>query len=305
MKIFISTSSFAKYDKGPLKALKKNRIKYTLNPYKRRLTRDEIFKILKKGQYNGLIAGTEPLSGDVLQEVSPLKVISRVGVGLDNVDLKRARALNIKVYNTPYVLIDSVSELTIGLILSGLRKITSMDKDMRKKRWNKEMGLLLCGKTLGLIGFGKIGRRVAGLAHLFGAKIHYYDIKTIKNTKYKQVSLKKLLKTSDIVSIHASSTKRFITKNAISNMKNGAILVNTSRGSVIDEEALYKALKSGKIAMACLDVFNSEPYSGKLAKLNNVVLTPHIGSYAREARVEMEKEAVGNLIKGFKKARIL
>ncbi len=306
MKVFISTTTFGQYDKEPLQILKKRRIDYRLNPYKRRLSKDEIGTILNSGSYGGLIAGTEPLTKDVLEGASgPLRVISRVGVGLEDIDLDTARRLNIRVYNTPDVLTDSVAELTMGLILSSLRKITSMDRKIRQGEWRKEMGSLLKAKTLGIIGFGRIGKRVARLVRPFGADIVFYDIKRIKDNVFKQVSLDRLLKISDIISIHSATKERLINKNKISKMKRNALLINTSRGSVIDESALYKALKSGRVACAALDVYGNEPYSGKLTSLDNTILTPHVGSYARESRIAMEIKAVENLIKGFKEVRLL
>lgn len=302
MKVFISTTTFAQFSKEPLDILRKNKIDFVLNPLKRKLFEQEIGKFLKENSYVGLIAGTEPITKSVLTKAISLKVISRVGVGIDNIDLPEAKKLKIKVYNTPNVLIDSVAELTIGLILNALRKISLMDRNIRNKAWNKEMGLLFKGKTLGIIGFGKIGRRVALLAKTFGAGVIFYDVKPIKTKIARQVTFIKLVKDADIISIHSSGKGILISKDEIKNMKEGVILVNTSRGSTIDEEALYSGLKSGKIAFAALDVFNNEPYSGKLTGVENCILTPHIGSYARESRIQMEIEAVNNLIKGLSTA---
>ncbi|NQT06403.1 MAG: hydroxyacid dehydrogenase [Candidatus Omnitrophica bacterium] len=305
MKAFISTTSFGEYSKEPLDLLRRNGIDYTLNTRRRRLREDEILNILKMDSYVGLIAGTEALTKDVLKGAEMLKVISRVGVGLDNVDLQSAKRENIRVYNTPSILTDSVAELTIALILSSLRKIVSVDRNMRSGTWKKEMGLLFRDKVLGIIGFGKIGGRVAQLANAFGAKTVFYDIEAINDNSSAQVSLEELLKASDIVAIHSSSKERLIGKNEISAMKPGAILINTSRGSAIDEDALYDAISSGRIASAALDVYNNEPYAGKLTGLENVILTPHIGSYAKEARIEMEIESVNNLVKGFREVGLL
>jgi D-3-phosphoglycerate dehydrogenase len=301
-KVFISTTNFGKFDSQPLSILKRNKIVLVFNSLSRKLTEQEIGRFLAEGLYVGLIAGTEPITKPVLAKAKSLKVISRVGVGMDNIDLSVAKKLHIKVYNTPNVLIDSVAELTIGLILNALRKISLMDGNMRNKVWNKEMGLLFKGKTLGIIGFGKIGRRVALLAKAFGADVIFYDIRPIKSKIAKQVTFAKLIKEADIISIHSSGTGRLITKDEIRNMKEGVVLVNTSRGGAIDEKALYDALKSGKIASVAMDVFNNEPYSGKLVELENCILTPHIGSYAKESRIQMEIEAVNNLIKGLGKA---
>lgn len=300
MKVFISTTTFAKYSKEPLSILKKHGLDYGMNPYGRKLKEAEIGDILKENSYAGLIAGTEPLTGKVLKAAGSLKAISRVGVGLDNIDLEAAKKQNIKVRNTPSVLIDSVAELTIGLILCCLRRITSADRNIRRNVWKKEMGLLLKGKTLGIIGFGGIGKRVAQMAKVFGLKVLFHDIKRLKLKAYEQVSLDRLLEESDIISIHSSTKDLLISKKEISKMKRGAVLINTSRGTAVDEQDLYKALKTGKISVAAMDVFNNEPYSGKLRELENVVLTPHVGSYAMEARIMMEIEAVKNLIKDLK-----
>ncbi len=300
MKIFISTTTFAEYDKTPLALLKRYKISYDLNLKKRTLSEDEILEILSNNSYAGLIAGTEPLTEKVLQNAKALKVISRVGVGIDNIALEAAERLGIKVINTPDVLIEAVSELTIALILSCLRGITLADRNMHDGIWEKRMGFLLKDKTLGIIGFGRIGQRVARIARTFGARIIFSDLTKIKSGVFKQVAIDDLVKNSDIISLHCSSKNRLITAGAIRKMKKGAILVNTSRGAAVDGKALYQALNSGKISSAALDVHEKEPYSGKLTELKNIILTPHIGSYAKEARVNMEIEAVKNLLKKLK-----
>jgi D-3-phosphoglycerate dehydrogenase len=240
------------------------------------------------------------LTENVLKGARGLKVISRVGVGLDNVDLEAAKKLKIKVYNTPDVLTDSVAELTLGLMLNCLRKISLMDRNIRSKVWKKEMGVLLKGKTVGLIGFGRIGRRVGQLAMAFGAEIIFSDPLKVKSSLGKQVSLEKLLKQADVISIHAASKEALIKDEEIAKTKPGVIIINTSRGTTISETALLNGLKSGKVASAGLDVFEPEPYSGELLNFDNVVLSAHAGSYAKEARVSMELEAVENLLKGLR-----
>jgi len=298
MKIFISTSAFAKFDKKPLELLGNKKIEHTLNPFKRKLTEDEIIGILKTNQYVGLIAGNEPLTKKALAGTNSLKVISRPGVGLDNVDLEAAKDFNIQVYNTPDILTDSVAELTIGLILCCLRKICQMNRQTHEKVWQKQIGSLFKGKTLGLIGFGKIGQRVAELARAFGAEIIFYDLRQIKNKIAQQVSFEDLYKESDIISIHSSGRDKIIGEPEILKMKDGVLLINTARGQSIDEDSLYKGIISGKIKAAGLDVYHQEPYSGKLLELDNIVTTPHIGSYAKEAKLKMELEAVKNLLRG-------
>jgi D-3-phosphoglycerate dehydrogenase len=162
------------------------------------------------------------------------------------------------------------------------------------------MGVLLKGKTVGLIGFGRIGRRVGQLAMAFGAEIIFSDPLKVKSSLGKQVSLEKLLKQADVISIHAASKEALIKDEEIAKTKPGVIIINTSRGTTISETALLNGLKSGKVASAGLDVFEPEPYSGELLNFDNVVLSAHAGSYAKEARVSMELEAVENLLKGLR-----
>ena len=299
-KVFIATSSFGEDDPSVLKMLTDAGLAYTLNPYRRRLNEAEIVQGLVEGEYTGLLAGLEPLTRNALAQAKALKVISRVGVGMDNVDQGAAKELGIKVFNTPGVLTDSVAELTLGLMLSALRKIPLMDRQIREGRWVKSMGALLKGKTVGIVGFGAIGQRVAELVLAFGAKVVFTDVHEVIEAGAQQVPLAELIAQADIISFHSSGKECLVSDNEIARMKEGVILVNTARGSLIDEGALARGLSSGKIGAAALDVFCDEPYAGGLAELDTTVLTAHVGSYAREARVQMERMAVVNLINAFK-----
>lgn len=301
-KVFISTTSFAKDDQSPLKLLESAGMDISLNPLAKKLSEREISEFLKDTDY--LIAGTESLTRAVLGSAKKLKIISRVGVGLDNVDLQAAEEFGIKVYNTPYGPTISVAELTIGLVLDLLRMVSNMDRDMRSGVWKKRMGNLLKGKKVGIVGFGRIGQKVAELMMPFGAEISYYDVGDIKkqlNCSFKK--LNDLLQWADIITLHCSASeegKAIIGKDELKRMNKGAWLVNASRGGLVDEAALYSSLKEGHLSGAALDVFEEEPYRGPLTGLDNVILTPHIGSYAKEARVKMEIDAVENLLKGLK-----
>lgn len=296
-KVFVSTTTFAQEDPTILEVLARAGIVVTLNPLKRRLSEEEITEFIVRGGYDGLLAGLEPLTKKVLSKAQRLQVISRIGVGLDNVDQPAARKLGIKVFNTPGVLRDAVAELTIGLILAALRKITLSDRNMHQGKWSKEMGSLLKGKTLGIVGFGNIGERVASLASAFGASIIFYDVRKLKKNKAKQVTFPKLIESADIITLHSSSQDCLINEKEIKALKQGVIIVNTARGRLIDEKALIKGLSSGKVSCAALDVFEQEPYKGELCKYENVILTAHIGSYAKEARIMMERMAVENILK--------
>lgn len=300
-KIAILTSSFGVEDKRPISIIEGNGIKITLNPYGRKLTKEEIVPLCKDSI--GIISGTEILDEAILGQLKGLAVISRCGAGLDNVDLACAKRLGIKIFNTPDAPTAAVSELTIGLMLNLLRKVNVMDAGIRKDKWEKLMGNLLNEKKIGIIGFGKIGRKVAYLLSRFGCEIAYSDPNVEDGVSgYKRMPIEDLLKWADIISIHASAKNKIIGSRELALMKKGSWIVNISRGTSLDEDALYKSLKSGHVAGAALDVFEQEPYNGPLKALANVILTPHIGSYAREARIKMELESAENLLKGLKEA---
>lgn len=304
MKIAITTTSFAKFDNQPLQLLKNSGFDVVLNPYGRKLTGDETVELAAEAV--GLIAGTESLDKSVLGKLPLLKVISRCGVGMDNVDLETAEILNIKVVNTPLGPTMAVAELTVGLILDLLRKTTLMNREMRAGIWKKRMGNHLNGKRVGIIGFGRIGQKAGELLRAFGCVIGYYDsvrVEGLKDSKAKRMELDELLRKSDIITIHVSGKydKPLLGTKELEMMKKGTWLVNVARGGVVDEQALLYALKNGRLAGAALDVFEKEPYNGPFKELDNVILTPHIGSYAKEARVEMEMQAARNLIEGLRR----
>ena len=183
-------------------------------------------------------------------------------------------------------------------MFSCARGVARFDRDIREGRWQKRTGILVQGKTVGFIGFGRIGKRAAGLFSALGCKIVYCD-PFVKDKTFSKKEMDDLVRISDIVVLTAEAKETIITKELLSRFKEKAILINTARGSLIDENALYDALKSEKLFAAGVDVFENEPYEGKLVGLKDIVLTPHIGSYAKETRMRMEKEAVQNLIKGF------
>jgi len=302
MRVFISTSTFAEYDKLPLKLLNDAGMNVQVNPYRRKLTLDECLSLYK--DIDGLIAGTEALTAEVLKSARNLRVISRCGAGMDNIDLELAKQRGIKVFNTPDSPTVAVAELTVGLMLALLRHIPGGDGDIRAGRWQKRMGNLLQGKRVGIIGFGRIGQKVAELVLGFGAQVVYCD-PAVNRADYTRMSLDKLLSQADIVSLHLSgggNDTPLLGDKELRSMKQGSWLINCARGGVVDEAALSQVLQQGWLSGAAVDVFEQEPYTGPLAKLDNVILTPHIGSYAVESRVDMEVQAVKNLIKGLKNA---
>ncbi len=303
MLIAISLSSF--YNLKCLSLLESFGFEARLNTYKRGLKGEEIVHFCSGAV--GLIAGTEKLNKEILGKVPTLRVISRCGIGLDNIDLVAAERLGIKVYNTPDAPTNAVAELTLGLILDCLRNISSSDRSIRSGKWNTPMGELRGEKTVGIVGFGRIGRAVSRLAMAFGTRVLAFDIARKEEGGVNFVSFEELLSRADVVTLHLSydpERGQIITAGAIDKMRDESYLINTSRGKLVDENALYEALKSGKLAGAALDVFESEPYNGDLIALENVILTPHMGSNARETRIEMEKQAVENLLKGLKEVGV-
>jgi len=305
MSILVTTSSFASYSSEPLKLLDEEGYKIELNQTGRKITSDELLSYAKGCE--GLIAGTEQYSKDVLSRMENLKVISRLGVGIDNIDINETKKLNIKVFTTQTSPSLAVAELAIGSMLNLARKIPFMNQQMKVGKWEKSMGILFSQKTLGIVGLGTIGKKVAELLTGFNLKILAFD--NIQDDEFSRkhgidfCDLDELLRNSDFVSIHLNASKEnhhLINKSKLNLMKEDAFLINTSRGEVVDEKAVEEALRKGRLGGAALDVFEKEPYDGKLNGLENVFLTPHIGSYAKEIRIKMEIDATKNLINGLK-----
>lgn len=299
--LVISTSSFDIDNNPPLQHLLQNGMQIITNPHRRKLTEDEIIDLLSGGAV-GLIAGIEPLTERVFQSVKNLKVISRCGAGLDNVDLAAAKNHGIIVLNTPEAPAQAVAELTMGFILSLLRQINAIDQAVRKGEWPRTQGRLLAAQTVGIIGLGHIGRRVARLCQAFEATVIAHDsYVTQAPADILLLPLEQLLATADIITLHlpcSASTHHLLNAKALATMKPEAMVINTARGGLVDENALAEALKTGKLAAAALDVFEQEPYQGPLLELGNVTLTSHVGSLARESRLRMEIEAAENLLQG-------
>jgi D-3-phosphoglycerate dehydrogenase len=306
LQILISTSTFNLDNFSELSAITNSGIKVKLNPFNARLTEDQAIDLLGQNSI-GLIAGLEPLNQKVLQSATALKVIARVGTGLDNVDLAAAKKLGIKVLNTPDAPTSAVAELTLGHILGLLRNIARTDRQIRDNKWQGQMGSLLEAKTVGVIGFGRIGRNVARLVSAFGAKVIVHDPFTHAKD-FENCSLKELCEQSDVLTLHvpfSDETHHIIGSEEIQAMKPGSFVVNVSRGGLVDEDSLLSALESGHLAGAALDCFEQEPYFGPLSKLENVQMTAHMGTYARETRDLMEQEASLLLVKALREMKLV
>ena len=300
-KIFVALSTFAEYGNAPLDLLDRCGLEYFINPLKRRVKQQEIIEMGKDSA--GIIAGVEPYDKDVLNQLPALKCISRCGVGIDNIDLDLAREKGIIIRNTPDVVIQPVVELTIAMAFDLMRRVASHTQWMKEKKWQKTAGNMLAGKTIGILGLGRIGRKVAEAFFKLDANVIGCDIQPDENWAKKHgvdiVDTETLLKKSDIFSIHISvlNDNPFILgESQISFMKRGSWVINVSRGNLVDENALFEALQSGHLTGAALDVYAQEPYAGKLCNLDNVILTPHIATLTVESRLQMETEAVKNLL---------
>jgi D-3-phosphoglycerate dehydrogenase len=301
MKILTAPSSIGEISSKPFDLLYENGYDVINNPFRRKLTEDEVIELAK--DCIGIVAGVEPLTKRVMDALPELRCISRVGVGMDNVDLEYAQSKNIVVVNTPDGPTRSVAELTLSMTMSMLRRIPQADIALKNRQWKKQTGNLIFNKTIGIIGLGRIGRMVAELFRSIGNTVigfdPYADKQWAKEKDVSLVSFEEVLSQTDILSMHIPGNKdktSVIGEREIEKMKDGAFLVNLSRGGVVDETALYRALENGKLAGAAVDVFTQEPYFGPLCELDNIILTPHIGSYAKEGKLQMEVDAVNNLI---------
>ena len=304
-KILTSPSSFGQVGSKPVELLSQHNFEIINNPFGRKLTENEVIKLGK--DCVGIVAGVEPLTKRVMDTLPQLKCISRVGTGMDNVDLEYTKQKGIVVVNTPDGPTRAVAELTLGMVMSLLRRIPQADTNLKQGKWKKEIGNLLFGKKIGVIGLGRIGKMVAELFSGLGNQVMGFDLypdsEWAKGKKIDLTDMDWLLKEADIVTLHIPSNSDgspVIAMKELEKCKDGAFLINLARGDIVDEDALYNVLKSGKLKGAAVDVFAREPYSGPLCKLDNVILTPHLGSYASETKLQMEIDAVKNLIQVLK-----
>ena len=307
-KLVISTSSFDVEGNSSLNHLVNSGMHIVRNSYKRKLTEDEAIELLGEDTI-GMIAGIEPLTERVFSSAKNLKVVSRCGAGLDSVELAAAKLHGISVFNTPEAPAQAVAELTMGLMLAALRRICQTDRLLRINEWPRMQGQLFAAQTVGIIGLGHIGKRVARLSQAFDARVIAHD-PHIDPTSHgvESVSLEELFAEANVISLHVpytTDTHHLLDAKSFARMKPGSIIINAARGGLIDETALDEALISGHLGMAALDVFEQEPYHGPLTKNDRMILTSHIGSLAKESRKCMELEAAENLLKGLINADLI
>ena len=302
MKVFVSTIPFSDPNTLPMEALKSAGLAVKINNLGRKLTTAELAD--KIGDADCLIAGTEVIDCSVFDKAPNLKLIARVGIGLDGVDLLEARKRGIKVTYTPDAPAPAVAELTIGLMLQLARNIGISNSDLREGNWKRHFGYRLSEMTIGIIGSGRIGSRVVRRLAAFGSPRILInsldrDDSISPNLKLEWVDKEYLYKNSDLISLHVPLTREtnnMIAMNELEMMKSNCMIINTARGGIINEKDLFEALSKGSIAQAAIDVFLEEPYAGPLRDLNNCFLTAHLGSMSYDCRSRMEIEAAQEVV---------
>ena len=255
-----------------------------------------------------LVSGRLKINRTVLGNAQNIKMIQRTGVGLDSIDLEYIRNHDIPFYVNKGVNAQSVAEHTILLMLASLRNLVEINENTKRGIWKKQaQGVCtheLCGKTVGLIGMGEIGRKVAGMLKAFGAEVLYNDVSKMKQEDENALGIKfstreEIIEKSDIISLHCpltDDTRHMINDRAVNKMKNGVILINTARGGLIDEAALINGIKNGKIAGAGIDVYEKEPVdNSEVLNLQNVITTPHIGGVTYDSFYQMMYQAMRNI----------
>jgi len=302
MKILITPRSFASISKNPMEMLEEKRYKIIKNETGKPLNNREMSVLIE--DVDGIIIGIDDLNAGIIKQAHNLKVISKYGVGVNNINIRAATTRGIVVTNTPTANIDAVADLTFALMLALARRIPEADRKIKAGNWKKFIGTSVWRKKLGVIGLGKIGRQVVKRARGFEMEILCYDI--IQDEEFarqfgvRYVDLETLLKESDYITIHTplnDTTKGIIGYKELEMINENAFLINTSRGGIIDEKALYDALKNNKIKGAALDAYEKEPpENSPLVELENIIMTSHNGAYTKEAINNMGIQAAQNLI---------
>lgn len=302
-KALITTVPFVDKNRLPLELLENAEIEYLINPLNKKLTEDQLVDMV--ADFDVIIAGTEPITDKVMARASKLKFISRVGVGLDNVDLMAAQRRGIKVSYTPEAPAPAVAELTLGIMLTLLRSVHVSNSQMHSGEWQRIFGRRLAEVTIGVIGVGRIGTRVLRRTRGFGTpQILVNDImpdyELNREFKLEWVTKEQIYKEADIISLHlplTKNTKNMIRREHLLSMKPDAMIINTSRGGIINEQDLYEVMKAGHLSGAAIDVFEQEPYAGNLVEIERCLLTAHMGSMSVDCRTRMEIEATEETVR--------
>lgn len=302
-KILITTVPFGDRNRFPLDLLEKANIEYLINPHKTKLTEDQLVKMVS--DFDVIIAGTEPITEKVMTQATKLKLVSRVGIGLDGVDLMAARNRGIKVSYTPDAPAPAVAELALGMMLTLLRSVHISNFRMHQGKWQRIFGRRLTEITLGIIGMGRIGTHLLRCIKGFDTlQVLANDImpndELSREFKLKWVTKEHIYKDADIISLHlplTPLTRNMIRREQLLSMKSDAMIINTSRGGIINERDLHDVMVAGHLSGAAIDVFEHEPYTGKLAEIERCLLTSHMGSMSIDCRTRMEIEATEEAIR--------
>jgi phosphoglycerate dehydrogenase-like enzyme len=297
----ITSTSFSK-NKYLINEVKKIRgIDFRFNKTGNKLNKNNLINFLKNSDY--AIVGLEKINSDILKYCPKLKIISKYGVGMDNIDFKSANAHKVKIVHSKGTNKRSVAELTLALSISLFRNITSNSEDLKNGIWKINIGSEISGKTIGIIGLGNVGTDLVRLLKPFKCKILVNDIinikKKCKKLKLKFSTKKEIFKVADLITIHTpltNLTKNLVNKSHLKLMKKSSFIINTSRGGIVNEQDLYNYLQNKKIMGAALDVYQNEPcYKKKLIRLKNIICTSHIGGSTEEAIKNMGLAAIKNL----------
>jgi D-3-phosphoglycerate dehydrogenase len=302
-KVLITTVPFGDKNRLPFEQLESADIEYSINPLGRKLKEEELAEMVV--DFDVLIAGTEDITDAVMAKASNLKLISRVGIGLDNVDLLAAERRGIKVSYTPDAPAPAVAELTIGLMIALLRSIHVSNAQMHRDEWQRHFGRRIPEVTIGIIGTGRIGGRVLRRLEGFGTpRILVNDIRPEKNVapqlKLEWAGKEEIYRQADLISLHVpltQQTKNMIRREQLLMMKPDAMIINTSRGGIINEHDLADVLNTGHLSGAAIDVFDQEPYLGGLSQIDRCLLTSHMGSMSVDCRTRMEIEATEEAVR--------
>lgn len=301
--VYVALQQFCELDDSPRRILKEAGLWVTENRLGRRLKPEEMPGLLAEAE--AVLAGVEPYDARLLERLPKLQCISRCGAGTDSVDLEAARRRGITVLTTPDEVAEPVAQLTLGMILALARQFPQHLRNFGAGAWSKQTGFLLAEWTIGLVGFGRVGRAVERLLRPMTPRILVCDPFLCTGDfppDVRRVSLEYLLAQSDLVSLHASRRPEegaLLGRAQIGRMKPGSFLVNTARGYLVDETALEEALSSGRLAAAALDVFEREPYDGPLARMPQVLCTPHVATLTRASRAAMELRCARNVVEFF------
>ncbi len=288
MKVVIGASAFG--TEKALDFLREKGIEVVANPFSRRLTQEETIAHLQGAV--GILAGLEPLNEAVFSACPDLKVLARIGIGMDNVDQEAAKKHGIAVSNTPDAPSDAVAEMTMAALLTIARQIIFSNQDVHQEIWKKRMGFSLKGCKIFLIGYGRIGEKTAKLMSAFGAEIRVYDK---YQDKVSTCTLEEGLSWAEVISLHASGGDEILGEKELNLCTKGVVILNSARGGLIQEKALESALQSGQVGYFWCDALWEEPYHGPLLSCDTAILTPHICSYTTLCREEMEMQAALNL----------